>query len=189
MLILVKGAEVEDGVIEPTAVNTSRAAHPLDRPAAIVGLMWAVFPSVIGAIDLVSAWSNYEALVHHRNGFFGLSGSTLPLLSGLTFLVWFPLTLAWFVLLAVRFLTGPITMRRLVFPIVVAAVIVAVALFAIARSRHTEIEFDPAPRLLTSYFWYSALILLGGLAAAGLSVWLLKPPSTNTSRSEVYPPT
>lgn len=173
-------------MIEPNVVNTSRAARSFNRPAAIVGLIWAAFPSVIGAMGLVTAWSNYEALVHHQNGFFGLSASTLPLLSSLTFLVWFPLTLAWFALLAVRFFTGPITMRRLVLPFAVAAVVSGEVLSAVARSRHTGVEFDPAPHLLTAYFWYSALIFLGGLVAAGLSGWLLKERPTNTSQP--HPP-
>ncbi len=180
-------------MVEPNVVNISRATRSLDRPAAIVGLMWAVFPSVIGAMGLISAWSNYESLVHHQNGFFGLRASTLPLLSGLTFLVWFPLTLAWFVLLAVRFFTGPISMQRLFLPTLATAVVAAEVLSAVARSRSTGIEFDPAPHLLTPYFWYSALILLGGLVAAGLSGWLLKQRPTGTphphppANNEVHP--
>lgn len=172
-------------MFEPTVLDKPAAADSLDKPVAVVGLLWAVFPCAIGATGMVNAWSEYEALVHHRLGSVGLGASMLPVLSGLVFLVWFPLTGLWFVLLAARFFTGPLTMQRLLLPIAVTAVVAGEVMSAVARSRRTGIEFDPAAHLLTPYFWYSALISLGGLVAAGLSVWLLRRRPTNAVRAQL----
>lgn len=168
-------------MIEPTLVDRSSRAASLDKPVAVVGFLWAFFPSIAGAMGMVSAVSNYEALVHHHLGSFGPGTSTISLLSALDFLVWFPLTGLWFILVAVQFLTGPLTMRRLVVPIAAAAIVATVVAGAFARSRHTGIEFDPGVRLFTPYFWYSALISLGGVVAAWLSVWLFRRRPANVT--------